>query len=63
MPNQPNPELIPEFVDTQLPAGSRVRFCFDEPLMSSDAPDCFCLPVMLQLAVTSHVSPLPLLLG
>lgn len=37
MPNQPNPELIPEFVDTQLPSGSRVRFCFDEPLMSGDA--------------------------
>ena len=37
MPNQPSPELIPEFVDAQLPSGSRVRFCFDEPLMSSDA--------------------------
>ena len=37
MPNQPNPELIPEFVDAQLSRGTRLRFCFDEPLMSSDA--------------------------
>lgn len=37
MPNQPSPELIPESVDAQLPSGTRLRFCFDEPLMSSDA--------------------------
>lgn len=37
MPNQPSPELIPESIDTQLPSGTRLRFCFDEPLMSSDA--------------------------
>lgn len=37
MPNQPSPELIPEFVDAQLPSGTRLRFCFDEPLMTSDA--------------------------
>lgn len=37
MPNSASPELIPDFIDTQLPSGSRLRFCFDEPLMSSDA--------------------------
>jgi hypothetical protein len=37
MPNQPSPELIPESVDAQLPSGTRLRFCFDEPLMTSDA--------------------------
>lgn len=37
MPNQPTPELIPESVDAQLPSGTRLRFCFDEPLMTSDA--------------------------
>jgi hypothetical protein len=37
MPNQPSTDLIPEFIDTQLPSGPRLRFCFDEPLMSSDA--------------------------
>jgi hypothetical protein len=37
MPNQPNPELIPESIDVQLPSGTRLRFCFDEPLMTSDA--------------------------
>ncbi len=37
MPNQPCPELIPEFIDAQLPCGTRLRFCFDEPLMTSDA--------------------------
>lgn len=37
MPNQPSSELIPESIDAQLPSGSRLRFCFDEPLMSSDA--------------------------
>jgi len=33
MPNQP----IPESIDAQLPSGTRLRFCFDEPLMSSVA--------------------------
>ncbi|HCN76630.1 MAG TPA: hypothetical protein DIT13_05475 [Verrucomicrobiales bacterium] len=37
MPNQPSPELIPESIDAQLPSGTRLRFCFDEPLMTSDA--------------------------
>ena len=37
MPNQPADELIPECVDAQLPSGTRLRFCFDEPLMTSDA--------------------------
>lgn len=37
MPNQPSSELIPEFIDAQLPVGTRLRFCFDEPLMTSDA--------------------------
>ena len=37
MPNSAHCELIPDFIDTQLPSGSRLRFCFDEPLMSSDA--------------------------
>lgn len=37
MPNSPQPELIPESVETQLPTGARVRFCFDEALMTSDA--------------------------
>jgi hypothetical protein len=37
MPNPASPELIPEFIDAQLPSGTRLRFCFDEPLMSSDA--------------------------
>ena len=37
MPNQPSPELIPEFVDAQLPSGAHLRFCFDEPLMTCDA--------------------------
>lgn len=37
MPISPQPELIPESVETQLPTGARVRFCFDEPLMTSDA--------------------------
>lgn len=37
MPNSADPELIPEFIDTQLPDRTRLRFCFDEPLMSSDA--------------------------
>ena len=36
-PNQPALNLIPESIDAQLPGGSRLRFCFDEPLMSSDA--------------------------
>jgi hypothetical protein len=36
MPNQPSSELIPDFIDAQLPSGTRLRFCFDEPLMSSD---------------------------
>jgi hypothetical protein len=37
MPNQPSPELISESIDAQLPSGKRLRFCFDEPLMTSDA--------------------------
>ena len=37
MPNQPADELIPECIDAQLPSGTRLRFCFDEPLMTSDA--------------------------
>jgi hypothetical protein len=37
MPNQPSPELFPEHVDAQVPSGTRLRFCFDEPLMTSDA--------------------------
>ena len=37
MPNQPDADLIPEFIDAQLPRGTHLRFCFDEPLMSSDA--------------------------
>ena len=37
MPNPAQPELIPESVETQLPTGARVRFCFDEPHMTSDA--------------------------
>jgi hypothetical protein len=37
MPNQPAEELIPEYADVQLPSGTRLRFCFDEPLMTSDA--------------------------
>lgn len=37
MPNQPSSELIPEFIDAQIPVGTRLRFCFDEPLMTSDA--------------------------
>lgn len=37
MPNQPSPELIPEFVDAQLASCTRLRFCFDEILMTSDA--------------------------
>lgn len=36
-PNPPQPELIPASIDTQLPSGTRLRFCFDEPLMTSDA--------------------------
>lgn len=37
LPNPADAELIPEFIETQLPSGTRVRFCFDEPLLSSDA--------------------------
>jgi hypothetical protein len=37
MPNQPSSELIPESIDPQLPSGTHLRFCFDDPLMTSDA--------------------------
>jgi hypothetical protein len=37
MPNQPADEFIPECVDAQLPTGTCLRFCFDGPLMTSDA--------------------------
>ncbi|MBX7212008.1 MAG: hypothetical protein K1X78_27125 [Verrucomicrobiaceae bacterium] len=37
LPNPADAELIPEFIETQLPSGTRVQFCFDEPLLSSDA--------------------------
>ena len=37
MPNQPADEFIPECVDAQLPTGTCLCFCFDEPLMTSDA--------------------------
>jgi hypothetical protein len=36
-PNPPQADLIAESIDAQLPRGTRLRFCFDEPLMSSDA--------------------------
>ncbi len=37
MPNPPADEFIPECVDAQLPTGTCLRFCFDEPLKTSDA--------------------------
>lgn len=37
MPNSASLDLIPDCIDTQLPDRTRLRFCFDEPLMSSDA--------------------------
>jgi|GEM_PF-2488979 len=36
MPNLVRSELIPEFIDTRLPDRTRLRCCFDAPLMSGD---------------------------
>ncbi len=56
MPNPVRRELIPEFIDTQLPERTRLRCCFDAPLMSGDAGQLLWR-VMRRSAVTLRTSP------